>query len=839
MSCENLKQQATASNFKPALEVVLPADSSYDASRAICNARFDLKPCAIAFCQTEEHIAFCLRYAASNGVAIRIRSGGHHHEGMSSANDAMVIDVSKMNGPIRFLPDHTAWIPAGKQLGDDRMPGTVYQEVTAAGLIFPGGTCESVHIGGLLPGGGWGFSSRMYGLTCDCLVEAIVVLPNGQTVSATAHNEYSDLFWALQGGGGGNFGVVSQYRVQLYPITTTTWQFILAWSPGNMKPAVDRWLALFTGRLSDLDARFYTDAAKTRLIPSITCSMRLNVVADINDPKAETAVMASVLYGTENDVNDFLSGFLTPAITPVRQFIENLSTKQTSDPAITCGGQKRPHKISSCFPIDTGNWDRLSDQLTDYILNRSVFVAGVSKYINLQSMGGKISEIGSNDTAFPYRDKPFLMQMQVWWDSLDPAISNPAIQWVADFRDHLALTDQQTLIPLIEGAFLNFPDKDMDRGADIKTIAGRLQWLKHYYADNLNRLQTIKTKYDPANLLQFEMGIPLYGLTSFAAIVCNDTNNRQQQVFMTNQAGAMMKITCTNGQWDSHPTPIPLSDKIPATKQLIAASSRESNSRHQKMLLLDTTGKVWEVAWNEQSSAPKLTSLVDYFLQHAKSPIRWMSCQVDDASETDRMTSIVTSNNTLVVISEMNGQWIGGNGNEWVNIPNEYTEMAQCSTRYRDALHAFVLEAGGTIWYRYSKVVEYSNNEKMYTKALDALHAHFPNLPVTGAKHIACATDSSAVARIVIVDTSTQADLWYMEQPPNGNWNYNPVNIQSEIIKGTPAWQRVVEFTGISVILDTRYNELHVYAQTIGGLLYHTLRSSSGNWAAMDLVPTE
>jgi FAD/FMN-containing dehydrogenase len=92
MACDDLKAKASAIH----LEVLIPPDAGYNASRVICNSRFDLHPCAIALCKSEDDIAFCLQYCAGNNRAFRVRSGGHQHEGFSSADDAVIIDVSGM-----------------------------------------------------------------------------------------------------------------------------------------------------------------------------------------------------------------------------------------------------------------------------------------------------------------------------------------------------------------------------------------------------------------------------------------------------------------------------------------------------------------------------------------------------------------------------------------------------------------------------------------------------------------------------------------------------------------------------------------------------------------------
>jgi hypothetical protein len=507
--------------------IVTPDDPNYDAARVISNSRINLYPWAIAYCKLEEHIAFFLEFCATNNLQFRIRSGGHQHEGMCSGNNVLVIDVSEMDEPIEFLSNNQAWIRPGKLLGDGKTKG-VYFEVKREGLVIPGGGCETVSIGGIVQGGGWGPSARMYGLTCDSLLAAQAVLANGTVVEATANNKYKDLYWAIRGGGGGNFCVVTKLKFQLYRLGATT-SFTITWKRADRDRVTDTWIQLFSGEYRGLPPRCYKPGT-TELVPNITSGMRLSVVADDNNLDKPALQVSGVFYGTEADARMILKPLLDipPSKTPVFAFtpaparaaarlrgaaatvdahIAFGRAMQSGPPTETCDAP-HPHKISSGFPVKAGDWRQLREKLVAYVA-KSQASDDVNLYMSLMSMGGKIKEMPLGETPFPYRDKPFVMQPQAWWS--DPSNPNGAkyVKWIEDFRDALVVESGGKKKELVEGAFINFPDKSIGK-LDIRTIPGRVKLLRYYYGKYLTTLMLRKTKYDRYDLFSFEMSIPVF-----------------------------------------------------------------------------------------------------------------------------------------------------------------------------------------------------------------------------------------------------------------------------------------------------------------------------------------
>lgn len=200
-----------------ALHCVPKGAPSYDEDRTISNARFNLFPKQICYCEDENDVKLALLQA--RGGPIRIRSGGHHHEGMCSGNDVTIIDVSKIN-TFEVATDKglSAWVGAGAHLRD------VYSTLWRYRRLLPGGGCGDVCVGGLAQGGGWGPYSRKLGLTCDQIEMFRIVLANGDIRDVTYQSD-PKLFWAVCGGGGGNFGVVTHFRFKVAPIESEIWSY--------------------------------------------------------------------------------------------------------------------------------------------------------------------------------------------------------------------------------------------------------------------------------------------------------------------------------------------------------------------------------------------------------------------------------------------------------------------------------------------------------------------------------------------------------------------------------------------------------------------------------------
>ena len=215
--------------------VVSRADRGYRRARRLFNAPFDaVKPTAVAFCETVADVRKTVRWAKRHGVRIAARSGGHSYGGYSSTR-GLVVDVGRLDQVVVDVDASTALVGAGSRLID------VYAALWEQGVAIPAGSCPSVGIAGLALGGGHGFSSRKFGLTCDSLLAATMVSAAGKVVRCSA-SENEDLFWALRGGVGGNFGIVTDLTFRVHPVNEVA-TFRVQWPWEQAAIAVDAWQA--------------------------------------------------------------------------------------------------------------------------------------------------------------------------------------------------------------------------------------------------------------------------------------------------------------------------------------------------------------------------------------------------------------------------------------------------------------------------------------------------------------------------------------------------------------------------------------------------------------------
>ncbi|HEU0316034.1 MAG TPA: FAD-dependent oxidoreductase, partial [Solirubrobacteraceae bacterium] len=214
--------RALARRLRGAL--VLPGQGGYGAAKALYNPRLDIPPRAIAFCQTPGDVAEVLAFARARGWPVAARSGRHSFAGYSNTR-GIVADVSPMRQVLYDRSSGLVRIGAGANLRD------VYEGlVLRHGVALPTGTCPTVGIAGLALGGGFGHLMRHAGLLCDSLEAVDLILADGRRVRASARSA-ADLFWACRGGGGGNFGVATEFTFRTLaagPVTTFSLDF--AWA---------------------------------------------------------------------------------------------------------------------------------------------------------------------------------------------------------------------------------------------------------------------------------------------------------------------------------------------------------------------------------------------------------------------------------------------------------------------------------------------------------------------------------------------------------------------------------------------------------------------------------
>jgi FAD/FMN-containing dehydrogenase len=459
--------------------LVLPADAGYDTARQLQLAQFDaVHPQAVAYCATDGDVATCIRFAQDNGLATAVRSGGHSAAGYSTS-PGLVIDVSRLN-TVR-VDGPTVHLGPGSQGVD------VVNALSPYGIQVAGGTCPTVAMGGWIQGGGLGHASRKYGMGSDRLVSARVVLADGRTVRASA-TEHPDLFWALRGGGGGNFGVVTDYEVRPVQIPVLTLfnlnfryadalQVILAWQ--DWMASAPRELA---GELMFLHS---TDA------PAGT------------EP---TVVLTGGYHGTKTDCDRLLDRLTTAIGHPgTSRTSSELPYTQAMMQVYGCGEKTvaECHRIGftpeAQLPRDSHTTQRNQYFATSWTPAAAqqaldAFTAdpapGQFRFLGLFPYGGRINEISPTATAFVHRDAVLNVGFAVTLPTADPAGAD---------RDRAR-------------AWVNKAHSTMDAYSNHESYQNYMDpalttWRQAYYGRNYARLQAVKWAYDPARFFRFAQAI--------------------------------------------------------------------------------------------------------------------------------------------------------------------------------------------------------------------------------------------------------------------------------------------------------------------------------------------
>lgn len=459
--------------------LVLPSNPRYAIDRQIYNSKFvNLHPRAIAFCATSDDVAKCIDFATSHDVAIAGRSGGHSYGGYSNS-DGLVIDVSRMAGISVDTAANTARVGAGAKLID------VYNVIGNANRLLPGGSCPSVGIAGLALGGGIGVFARKFGLTTDSIRSLNIATADGQIVTADASTN-SDLLWASQGGGGGNFGIVTSFEFNVHPMPEMT-LFTLQYPWAAASTMLSAWGLWINGAPDEL-------WSNCQLLSQGTYGY-LPQIAGVycGSPSELASVLAPLqsMIGTAPTYS-FSGSHSYLSAMEIEAGCSGLSIAAchltTQNPAGRLGREAYSAKSSY---VNAPMNDASVAALIDAVENLHAHAPTVGGGLAFDSYGGAINRVASDATAFVHRDKLACIQATYSWSSYtSPSVIAAGAQWLtwlgADVFDPTS------------GAYQNYIDPTLTN------------WPNAYYGLNLPRLVSIKSKYDPENLFTFAQSIPAH-----------------------------------------------------------------------------------------------------------------------------------------------------------------------------------------------------------------------------------------------------------------------------------------------------------------------------------------
>jgi FAD/FMN-containing dehydrogenase len=448
--------------------VVLPGSPDYDMVRKPAMARFEnVRPEAVVLCATPADVSATIEFAKRVGLQTAVRSGGHSVAGRSST-EGMVIDVTPMSSV--SVAGEVATVGAGVRLG------TLYDALQEHGLTIPAGCGPDVGIGGLTLGGGIGILGRTYGLTCDNLLRAELVLADGRVVECDEHRD-KELFWALRGAGGGNFGVVTSFVFRTLPAPVET-VFHLVWPLAQAAAVAQAWQDWAPTGPDELDATLRMTASGDGERPPA-----VELVGAVLDSEADAAKLLEELIARAGA--DPASASHRPM--PYREAKRYLNELEAGDDQDEQAAPGQPPQQGHLFtkseffrrPLPVETIAALVENLTRRL------APGQSREVTFLPWGGAYNRVRPDATAFVHRGELFVIQHLIVIDSDASATESEAARnW---------LTRSWALVHPSGsgGVYPNFPDPDLDDGAHA------------YYGKNRDRLLRIKANYDPDNFFGF------------------------------------------------------------------------------------------------------------------------------------------------------------------------------------------------------------------------------------------------------------------------------------------------------------------------------------------------
>jgi FAD/FMN-containing dehydrogenase len=431
----------------------------YETARTLWNAMVDRAPGLVVQARGASDVRAAINFARAHDLLLAVRSGGHQIAGHAVADGALLLDLSQMTS-VRVNPAaKTAHVEPGALLSD------VDRETQAHNLVVPLGINSTTGIAGLTLGGGFGWTTRKFGMTVDNLIAAEIVTAEGAIVTCSASRN-TDLFWAIRGGGG-NFGVVTSFEFQLHDL-----------GPEVMSGLVVHPISEASGLLQDF-ARI-ADTAPDEL--TVWAVMRkappLPFLPEEWHGK-EVLIFAACYAGDMKDGEGAMAE-LRSLGAPIADVISPhpfVGWQSAFDPLLT-PGQRNYWKSHDFEALPQDAIDKLLAAVDDLPDPQSeIFIAHT---------GGEMARVASDATAYPQRRSHFIMNVHTRWDSeKDDA---KCISWARALFDAMAVHSTGSV-------YVNFmPDDETDR------ISGA-------YGDNYERLAAIKRRYDPDNLFRLNHNI--------------------------------------------------------------------------------------------------------------------------------------------------------------------------------------------------------------------------------------------------------------------------------------------------------------------------------------------
>jgi FAD/FMN-containing dehydrogenase len=440
-------------------ELVGPEDPSYDRHRKVWNGSIDRRPAVIARCAGQSDVAQAVRFARRTGLPLAVRGGGHSFPGLSTTDGGILLDLGAMRG-IRVDPvARTARAQAGVLLGE------LDRETQAFGLATPTGIVTHTGVAGLTLGGGIGWIMRKHGLTIDQLLSVDLITADGSFVRASEVDD-PDLFWGVRGGGG-NFGIATEFEFRLHPVGPTVLAGLVAWPIERSRDVMHfyrEWIADVPDELMTIIV--HRRAPALPFVPT--------------DLQGQLIVTVAVCWIGDLDAGEEVLRPLREFGAPVLDLCAPkpfLAHQAMFDPSFRHGWW---YYMRACDVVE------LNDDIIDITAEHSRRIRSPLTAFPIWQLGGAMARVGDEDTAFHGRGAGHTFNITGTAETEADFAEERA--WVRDFWDALA--------PYHTSVYVNFL---MDEGQER---------IRQAYGDaKYERLRRLKQRYDPDNLFRLNQNI--------------------------------------------------------------------------------------------------------------------------------------------------------------------------------------------------------------------------------------------------------------------------------------------------------------------------------------------
>jgi FAD/FMN-containing dehydrogenase len=425
--------------------VMLSGHPDYDGARTVWNGMHDKRPALIARCLSSEDVSNAVTFARERNLLVAVRGGGHSWPGKSICDDGLMIDLSQLTNVSIDTEKNRAHVGGGALLSH------LDQASLEKGLVTTAGVVSHTGVGGFTLGGGYGRLNRKYGLAVDNLRSATLITADGE-IRNVSNDENSDLFWAIRGGGG-NFGVVTEFEFQLYPFERNLLSGSIVWPIDQARDVLE----FYAEWSPDLSDDLYTGPMLATM------------------PDETGVVIVEVVYAGEPAVGETEMAALRALGTPMDDGIkmQDYTVMQSQEDAAFAHGIRSYAK--------NGMVKEYTQELVDTMLEAFVFDPRMAMFTH--TAGGAMNRVGDTDTAFPHRNAQTMLSVGGGW--MDPAMDEEAMalgrSWFAE------------LAPFTGGYYDN--------------IQSNPDAVASNYGPAYERLTKIKGQYDPGNLFRLNSNI--------------------------------------------------------------------------------------------------------------------------------------------------------------------------------------------------------------------------------------------------------------------------------------------------------------------------------------------